>query len=207
MFGNVEIDLVFILAQAVGFIATGVAIYSFQAKHRVTMLTMQTASNLMWMVHYFMLGSLSAVFANFIGTVRNIIYGMRGKYKFADSKIVPAVSIIAFIIAGIFTYTTPFDILPTLAMIFASIAFFVKEERLIRCISVFIAISWLVFGFYAGSIAGIISDGSTFISIVIAMIRYRDFKLYEKETLVSADKKSEDDCKLESNQAALDDNV
>ena len=182
MFGNIEIDLTFIIAQAVGFVATGIAIYSFQAKHRVTMLTMQTTSNLLWMVHYLMLGSLSAVFANFIGTVRNIIYGFRGKYKFADSKIVPAVSIVAFIISGIFTYTNPFDILPTLAMIFASIAFFVKEERLIRGISVFIAISWLTFGFYAGSIAGIVSDGSTLISIIIAMIRYRDFRIYEKTT-------------------------
>ena len=121
MFGAAELNVTFVIAQVIGFIATGIAISSFQAKRRLTLIGMQTVSNLLWMVHYLMLGSLSAVFANLIGTVRNVIYGLRGKYKFADSKIVPAVSIIAFIISGVFTYTNPFDILPTLAMIFASI--------------------------------------------------------------------------------------
>lgn len=182
MFGAFEFDIIFIIAQIIGFIATGIAIYSFQAKRRITMLTMQTVSNLLWMTHYIMLGSMSAVFANFIGTVRNVIYGLRGKYKFADSKVVPAISIIAFVISGILTYDTPFDILPMIGMILASIAFFIKEEKVIRYISVFIAISWLTFGFYAGSIAGIVADGSTLISIIIAIIRYRDLRVYEKTT-------------------------
>ena len=173
----------FALAQAIGFIATGIAIYSFQAKHRLTMLSMQTVSNLLWMTHYFLLGSMSAVFANLIGTVRNVIYGFRGKYKFADSKIIPATSIVVFLISGVFTYTNPFDILPTFAMVCASIAFFVKEEKLIRFISVFIALSWLTFGIYAGSIASIVSDGSTLISIIIAMVRYRNFEIYEHTTM------------------------
>ena len=176
-------DAMFAIAQAIGFVAMGIAIYSFQAKHRVTMLAMQTVSNLLWMTHYLMLGSMSAVFANLIGTVRNVIYGFRGKYKFADSKIVPAISIIVFLITGVMTYTTPFDILPTFAMVCASIAFFIKDEKMIRYISVFIALPWLVFGIYAGSIASIVSDGSTLLSIIIAILRYRNFELYESSIM------------------------
>ena len=176
-------DAMFAIAQAIGFVAMGIAIYSFQAKHRVTMLAMQTVSNLLWMTHYLMLGSMSAVFANLIGTVRNVIYGFRGKYKFADSKIVPAISIIVFLITGVMTYTTPFDILPTFAMVCASIAFFIKDEKMIRYISVFIALPWLVFGIYAGSIASIVSDGSTLLSIIIAILRYRNFGIYESSIM------------------------
>ena len=176
-------NAMFAIAQAIGFVAMGIAIYSFQAKHRVTMLAMQTVSNLLWMTHYLMLGSMSAVFANLIGTVRNVIYGFRGKYKFADSKIVPAISIIVFLISGVMTYSTPFDILPTFAMVCASIAFFIKDEKIIRYISVFIALPWLVFGIYAGSIASIISDGSTLLSIIIAILRYRKFEIYESSIM------------------------
>ena len=176
-------DAMFAIAQAIGFVAMGIAIYSFQAKHRVTMLAMQTVSNLLWMTHYLMLGSMSAVFANLIGTVRNVIYGFRGKYKFADSKIVPAISILVFLVTGIMTYTTPFDILPTFAMVCASIAFFIKDEKMIRYISVFIALPWLVFGIYAGSIASIVSDGSTLLSIIIAILRYRNFEIYESSIM------------------------
>lgn len=182
MFDNYEITAVFIIAQAVGFVATGISIYSFQAKKRIMMLAMQTVSNLLWMTHFLLLGSLSAFFANLIGTTRNVLYGFRGKYKFADSKIIPAVYIVIFIISGIFTYTDPFDILPTLAMICASIAFFVNDEKKIRAISILIAVSWLTFGIYKGSIASIVSDGITLVSIIIAIIRYGGFERYEKST-------------------------
>ncbi len=184
MFNIAEMDAMFAIAQAIGFVAMGIAIYSFQARHRITMLAMQTVSNLLWMVHYLMLGTPSAVFANLIGTVRNVIYGFRGKYKFADSKIVPAISIIVFVISGIMTYTGPFDILPTFAMVCASIAFFIKDEKMIRYISVFVALPWLTFGIYAGSIASIVSDGSTLVSIIIAIFRYRKFELYESTTML-----------------------
>ena len=184
MFGNVEIDACFIITQIIGFIATGIAIASFQAKRRITILTLQTGANLLWMVHYLMLGKYSAVFANLFGAARNVIYGFRGKYKFADSKIIPVISVIVFAVTGVLTYTNPFDILPTLAMVLASVAFFVKDEKIIRYISVMISASWLAFGIYAMSIPSIISDGSVLISIILAIIRYRKFDTYEKTTAV-----------------------
>jgi len=184
VFGNVEIDACFIITQIIGFIATGIAIASFQAKRRITILALQTGANLLWMVHYLMLGKYSAVFANLLGAARNVIYGFRGKYKFADSKIIPVISVIVFAVTGVLTYTNPFDILPMLAMIFASLAFFVKEERKLRYMSLLIATPWLTFAVYAGSIAGIISDGSVLISIILAIIRYRKFDIYEKTTAV-----------------------
>jgi hypothetical protein len=186
-------DAMFAIAQAIGFVAMGTAIYSFQARRRITMLSLQTVSNLLWMTHYLMLGSTSAVFANLIGTVRNVIYGFRGKYKFADSKLVPAISIIVFLISGVMTYSGPFDILPTFAMVFASIAFFIKDEKMIRYISVFIALPWLTFGIYAGSIASIVSDGSTLLSILIAIFRYRKFEIYESTTMLYFNDKRTDE--------------
>lgn len=182
MFSNYELSVMFIVAQVVGFIATGISIASFQAKKRINMLIMQTVSNFLWMTHYFMLGSLPATFAFLIASTRNVVYGLRGKYKFADSKAVPALYIVAFIISGVITYETPLDILPTLGMVCASIAFFVKEEKLIRYISVLIALSFFSFGIYQGSIASIFAEGSTLASIIIAMIRYGGFEKYEKET-------------------------
>ena len=54
---------------------------------------------------------------------------------------------------------------------------------MIRYISVFIALPWLVFGIYAGSIASIVSDGSTLLSIIIAILRYRNFEIYESSIM------------------------
>ena len=195
---NFEIDTLFIAAQAIGFVATGIGIASYQAKRRYTLLVMQTTSNMMWLIHYLMLGSLSAVFANLIGIIRNIVYSFRGKYKFVESKLVPAAAIAACLITGIFTYNGPFDTLPIIGMMLASVAFYIEDEKIIRYISIFIALSWITFGIYARSIASVVSDGMTLISVIVAIFRYRNFEIYDKTTFARNDMK--DDSVLSENE-------
>ena len=179
MFGY-DIDAKFIIAQVIGFVAMFFGIASFQLRQRSKILWMQTASNLIWALQYLLLGSYSAVLANTVATARNVIYCYRGKIKLAESAIVPIVSSALLVTCGFMTYTTPFDILPISAMVVSSIAFFVKDEQLIRYLSIFVALPWLIFGIYAGSIAGILSDGISFISIIVAIFRYRSIKKYDR---------------------------
>ena len=182
---GIEIDRIFILAQAVGLFATLFGIVSFQSRRRKNIIVLQIFSNGFWIIHYLLLGSMAAVAANSLGAIRNIIYSMSEKYKFARSKAVPAVSVVLFIVLGILTYTGPFDILPTAAMVVASVAFFVKNEKVIRYMSLVISASWFIFGISVGSIASFISDGFILVSIIIAIWRYREIKIYESEDTVA----------------------
>jgi hypothetical protein len=170
---EIKIDLIYITAQLIGFAAMACGIISFQSKRRVSILTFQTVSNILWVIHYLMLGAVSAVVANAIGIVRNLVYMQRGKRKFADSIFVPIFFVAAFLLSGIITYETPFSLLPMLAMAVATVAFFVTNENLIRWMSLGIAVPWLTFGVYAGSVASVISDGTNLISIIISLIRYK----------------------------------
>ncbi len=188
MFGK-DIDAVFIIAQLIGFCAMGFAIVSYQMRKRISIIIVQNFSNVFWVVQYILLGAYSAVVVNIIAIVRNAVYSMRGKYKFADSIFVPAVASSAFILSSIFTYETPFDILPCIAMVIASFAFFMKNEVYIRYLSLAVALPWIVYGAYSGSIAGVLSDSITFISIIVAIVRYRndvkkiEFTTHEEEEL------------------------
>lgn len=168
----------YIVAQLIGFVAMFFSLISFQAKTRGGIIALQILSNSILVVQYFLLGYstgevyYSAVVANFIGLFRNAIYSMRGKWKIARSKVVPAVAILLFIVSGIFTYKTPFDILPIFSMCVSSIAFFMREERLIRYLSVLVILPWVVYSIYAGNIASIISDSLNLISVIIAILRF-----------------------------------
>ena len=176
---EITIDFTYIAAQFVGFVAMACGIISFQSRERAKILTFQTLSNFLWVISYLILWEPAAVVANSIGTLRNVLYMFRGKYKFADSKAIPVIVITRFIISGVLTYQTPFDLLPMFAMVISTIAFFVKRENTIRWLSLLVAISWFTFGASAGNIASIVSDGTNFLSIVIALIRYRGVYLYE----------------------------
>ena len=176
---EIVIDFGYISAQLVGFVAMACGIISFQSKERAKILTFQTMSNFLWVISYLILWEPAAVVANAIGTMRNVLYMFRGKYKFADSKAIPIVFIVIFIISGVLTYQTPFDILPMFAMVISTVAFFVKKENTIRWLSIFVGASWFIFGASAGNIASIVSDGTNLLSIIIALIRYRGVCLYE----------------------------
>lgn len=170
---EITFDLTYAVAQVIGFIAMACGIISFQSKRRTNILLFQTTSNLLWVVHFLLLGAFSAVLANVIGILRNLVYMQRGKYKFADSKLIPIAFVAIFTVSGILTYEDPFSLLPMLAMAVATVAFFVRKENLIRWMSLGIAVPWLTYGIYAGSIASAISDGTNLISIIISLIRYR----------------------------------
>lgn len=177
---GLEINAIFIIAQIAGFAAMGVVVMSYQMKHRASIIAMQIFSNLLWILHYLLLGSYSAVVANSIGTVRNVLYGVRGKYKFADSKLIPSAFIVIFVISGIITYKNIFDVLPMIAMIIASIAFFIEDEKIIRILSVPLSSLWLIYAIRNVSIAGMVSESLVLISVIVAIIRYHGFDLYEK---------------------------
>jgi hypothetical protein len=177
-----EIDATYIIAQLSGFVAMGFGMYSYQTKKRVSILTLQAFSNVFWLIQYLLLGRYSAVAANVIGILRNIIYLMRGRFKFADSRIVPIICMAAFVVSGVFTYTAPIDVLPICAMLIATVAFFMDNEQMIRILSLGVAICWFTFGLLAGSIASMISDGITFFTILVAVIRYHRIARYEKNT-------------------------
>ena len=177
---EITFDTTYVIAQVIGLIAMGCGIISFQSKKRISILVLQTTSNFLWVLQYLLIGAYSAVVANALGIIRNVIYLFRGKSKFADSKIVPLVFIGLFVISGIITYETPFDILPVIAMVFSTVAFFVTNENKIRWLSIAVTLSWLTFGISAGSISSMISDGTNFISIVVALIRYRGVYEYER---------------------------
>ncbi len=175
---TLELDLYFLISQGVGFLAMAAGMISYQRRTRIGIITFNAVSNVLWVIQYFMLGAYSAVVANAIAAVRNIVYCLRGRWKPADSRAMPLIFACIFAISGVFTYRTPFDILPVLAMCIASFAFFFKSERLIRWLSVGVAALWLSFSVYAGSISGMISDSMNLITIIIGIIRYR--KLYSE---------------------------
>ena len=84
-------------------------------------------------------------------------------------------------------------------MVIASVAFYMKREQLIRILSLGIAISWFTFGLLAGSFASMISDGVTFIAILISVIRFArtpssELKISTDATAPNAHEEERNEC-------------
>ena len=98
------------------------------------------------------------------------------KHAWARSKAVPAATIAAFILCGVFTWNGVMSIFPTAAMVLSSVSLYITDERKIRIISLFVSPLWLVYDAWSFSIGGTVSEIFTIISILVAMWRFRKKK-------------------------------
>ena len=90
----------------------------------------------------------------------------------------PAFVMVLFAAAGVYTYTLEgiISIIPTAAMLLSTVALFITKEKIIRILSLFVSPPWLIYDALSGSVAGVLCESFVIISIIVAMIRYRENK-------------------------------
>ena len=160
--------------QLIGFIAMGLGIGSYQAKHRTTILIIQSTAGVLWGLQFFLLASPAGLINNVIALARNVLYAQKEKHAWARSLLLPACFILLVIAAGCYTFTKEgaVGLLPTVAMLIQTVAYYITNERIIRILALFVSPLWLIYDALAGSSAGVLCEALTMISIVIALFRY-----------------------------------
>ena len=171
------LDWGFIGIQLIGFVAMGMNIFSFQAKRRNTILTIQIAGRILWSLQFFLLNSPAGLANNILGLTRNVCYTQKEKYAWARSRILPAVFVVLFaaVECYIFTVEGPLSLLPMVAMILQTITY-ACNERIIRYATLIISPMWLIYDAIQPSLAGVLCESFTLVSIFIALFRYRERK-------------------------------
>ena len=76
-----------------------------------------------------------------------------------------------FVALGALSWHGYISIFVIVAKLISSVALGIKSPRIIRILNLISSPCWLVYNIYMGSLAGIISDSSVIISIIIAIIR------------------------------------
>ena len=165
--------------QAIGFLAMALGISSYQCKTRKGILLMQLSASVLWIVQFLFLKSYAGAMLNGVAIVRNLLFSFKGKYKWADSLMLPAFVMVLFAAAGLYTYTLEglISIIPTVAMLLSTVALYITNEKVIRILSLFVSPPWLIYDAISGSDAGVLCESFMIISIIVAMIRYRDKKI------------------------------
>lgn len=162
-----------IVAQIIGFLALAFTAGSFQGKNRKRILIFQSLGSFLWMVQFILLGSYTGAIVNSISVIRNVFYYFKDKNKLFSSKWLPFLAGILYVICGIFTFDGILSVLPVIAALIASVAFYITEEKKIRILSLFVSPLWMVYDIFAPSIAGVLTESITLISIIIALFRFR----------------------------------
>ena len=164
------------LAQAIGLIALLLSLLSFQMKKRKSILLFQMLASLSCAVSLIMLGGIAGGILDVVAFSRTLVFSLSDKYRWAGSRACLFFYFALIILVGILTWeegsiATLFAILGTLL---STLALYMRSERMIRIISLFVGPCWIIYNLIYSSCFGILNEIIAISSIIIALWRMRE---------------------------------
>ena len=170
-----------IIGQAVGIVAMLVVTLSFQGKQQRTIFVMQCVGNLLFAVHFLMIGATVGGLLNFIGSIRGAVFYYKDRLK-ADRLPWFVAFIISYLAVYVLNFTlfgkeaTAFNLiiefLPVVGMIALNVGFRLKKAADVRRCGAIASPAWMIYNAVLGSWGGFICDSMSLISIIIGMWRH-----------------------------------
>lgn len=164
-------NTVTVTAQIIGFIALICSLLSFQQKTRKRIMVFQMTASLLFSAQLFMLGAITGGCLDLISFTRSLIFSKNDK-KWASSPVWFGVFVGVMIITGILTWESAWSLLPIAGTILSTVALWMKSEKRIRVISLFVGPCWMVYNIVNGAYTGALNELLAMVSIIIALVRH-----------------------------------
>lgn len=160
-----------LVAQIIGIFGTVTAILSFQCRSSKRLFLMQGVCALFFAIHFGMLGAVTGLIQNLLAILRAAL--LRTDRKWAQSKCIPSMFAVIFLITAVIFYDGWFSLLPPVAMIVSTFVMWTKSGKSIRfaqlvCVSPF----WMIYNLSVHSLSGCVTEGFNIISILLSILRY-----------------------------------
>ena len=170
-----------IIPQIVGILAVALFLASYQLKRRRAIILLNATSRAMYVLQYLLLGAFEGAVLDLLGIVSAFFAGKKQSPRFRKhAKWLLIATNAVIILAGILLYENVFSLFALGGILLESTALWLTNERYIRLISLFAAPFWLTYNLASYALGSAIGNVLTMGSILIAMIKYRDFRRSKK---------------------------
>ena len=164
-------DLKNIGIQLIGILGTVLFFFSYQCKSNRSLFRVQLASYVIYTVHLMLLGAFTGGVSYLINTLRSLCLSTR--WKFARGRGMCALLCLLQLAALAFTWNGWISLLPVAANIATTLAGFTGNPRRIRLSGMLInSPLWILYSAFAGSLAGILDEVVTEISMAVSIVRF-----------------------------------
>ena len=167
-----------ILAHAIGFGAMAINISSYQFKNSRQIVFCRMVSDIMYIVHYLMLGAYSGCVTLVVSVLNALVYGMQEKHPWARRRCWKWIFSALLVAACLILWRDSFEMLPgvcTLVSILSVIlATWSDNSVIIRGNKLLCAgPAWIVYCIAVGSYAGILTELFGMTSAAVGFYRHR----------------------------------
>ena len=162
-----------IFIQILGFVGLLFYALSYQIRENRKLFLAQFVGNLVFAVQFLLLGGGAGALERVVCMVRNIVLAKMSTSAWARWKGWVVIFSLLFIGAGMLTWTGPKDLLPIIACVSCTVAYWTDNARNIRVINLFCASPcWMTYDIIVGSMGGLANELITITSVIISIIRY-----------------------------------
>ena len=176
-------QVVLIVSQVIGFLAVASFLLSYQLKKRKNIIFCNVISRCLYILQYVLLGAFEGAVLDVLGAVSSVIAARKHKpFIKKQTKLFVICIDLVIVIAGLLLYVNPFSLLPIAGVLLHTTAFWINDEKIIRRVSLLGSPFWMIYNFSCLAYGSAVGDFLTMVSIVIAMIKYRNPKDYSEKT-------------------------
>ena len=163
------------------------SIIAFQFKKHNQIVMSKMTSELIFSLQYLLLGAWTAALLDFTSAVRNMLFCAMVK-RGRSTKWLIYVFGAFVVVVGVVTFSGPVSVMLIAAKLLTTISYGMKNERLLRFITLPSCVFWCVYNLYVGSLGGAIGDCLTLCSMLVAVCKF-DLHLRKPVTNAHAKKK------------------
>ncbi len=161
------------VAQIIGFVPMVLSYFVFHFNSRKSIITTKAIADLLWMIHFLMLGALSGAFTNAVCAVRGLVFSQRGRKKWASSVVIPIIFCIFTLSVTLVSWAGYKSLLPVIGSCLGILGFWSTDPKNIRKFNLPALTLWLIYGILTLSLSTIICNIVSIVSIIITEIKVR----------------------------------
>ena len=163
-----------------GLSAVALYLLCFQLKSAKQIIACKLVSSILYVVQYLLLFAFVGAAMDAAAFITSYLAYKKDTRVIKKLKIpIIIVSNILIAAVGLSLYENIFSLFPIVGVLLHTSAFWIKNERIIRIVSLLGSPFWFVYNLTSLAYGSAIGDILTMVSIIIAMIRYRK-QVYEK---------------------------
>lgn len=159
------------MGKIAGYIAIVASMLIYQQKSRKGLLLCKAITDLLWIIHYFLLGGYTGAIVTVVALAREIVF-FRSDRRDKKGKIVLACFLCISVVCSILTWGSVFSVFAMLGSLMSIVSFWLGEPRVSRIMAFPISICMLIYGVSNGSVAVLINEVLVMISSAAAIIKY-----------------------------------
>ena len=172
-----------IVSQVIGFLAVASFLLSYQLKKRKNIILCNVLSRCLYILQYVLLGAFEGAVLDVLGAISSVIAAKKHlPFIKKHTKIFVVCMDLIIVAAGLLLYVNPFSLLPIAGVLLHTTAFWINDEKIIRRVSLLGSPFWMIYNFSCRAYGSAVGDFLTMVSIVIAMVKYRNQKNNSEES-------------------------